>query len=303
MERTKYPHKKKATAILCGDFHLREDQPICRTDDFWKAQWGKVDYINRLSKENDDCPIIIPGDLYNHWKPSPYLLTETMKHCVHPMLVVYGQHDLPQWNIKLADKCGLNTLQTAGKVTILPGTHWGTDPDKATRIAFFLRDVDDEAPPHRIIVWHITTYSGKLPWPGCTALTAKEILAMYPDIRLIVTGDNHRTFVDEIEGRLLVNPGSLTRQDADQADHKPCVYLWYAATNDIKIVYLPCHEGVISREHIAKKEERDARIDEFVNRLSAQWQVGMSFEQNLDEFEKTNNISKDVMSIIRKAIE
>ena len=149
----------------------------------------------------------------------------------------------------------------------------------------------------------MTFPAGNPPWPGCEDPTAEEILDKYPQFDLIVTGHNHKTFVVEKEGRLLVNPGSLTRQTADQADHHPCVFLWYAEDNTVEEVSIPHEEGVISREHIEKKERRDGRIEEFISRLSAEYDVGLSFEENLARFEEKNKVRQSVMEIIRRAIE
>ena len=100
---------KNPTAILTGDWHLREDSPTCRTDDFWTTQWEKVDFVSDLQKKYN-CQVIHSGDLFNHWKPSPYLLNKTMRHIPKEFYTVYGNHDLPQHNIELADKCGINVL-------------------------------------------------------------------------------------------------------------------------------------------------------------------------------------------------
>jgi hypothetical protein len=91
--------------------------------------------------------------------------------------------------------------------------------------------------------------------------------------------------------------------DADQVDHKPCVFLWYSDTNTVQQVFLPIVEGVISREHLEVKEERDNRIASFIEKLSGEYEVSLSFERNLEEFLKANNVDETVKSIIYKSIE
>jgi hypothetical protein len=102
---------------------------------------------------------------------------------------------------------------------------------------------------------------------------------------------------------LLVNPGNLTRQVADQIDYQPRVALWYAEDNSITWVNLPIQEGAISREHIEQKQERDERINAFVSSLDGDWKATMSFEDNLENFINANKVEKNVESIIFKAIE
>jgi predicted phosphodiesterase len=278
--------------ILCADLHLRDSIPICRTDVYMTAQWKKLDFISDLQKQYS-CPVICGGDIFDHWKPSPFLLSETIKHLPDQFKTVLGNHDLPQHSLLLVDKCGVNVLKEAGIITILERCHFDQLPDEPSMII----------KGRKILVWHKMNYKGKPPWPGCTDPSAGIILSKYKQFDLIITGDNHKTFTEEFEGRVLVNPGSMMRMDADQIDHKPCVFLWYADDNSIKQVFLPIEEGVISQDHIVRKEERDARIDAFVSRLDDSWEAKMSFEDNLEEFFKVNQIRDSVKEIVYKSLE
>lgn len=285
-------HKKEVGAILCTDFHLQEGQPVCRLDNFPKAIWRKLDYISELQKKYD-CPVLHAGDLFDHWKPSPNLLRETILHLPKQFCTIYGQHDMPQHNLKLVDKCGVNVLEADGTLTVLPGAHWGQHPKESSIII----------QNRNILVWHKMNYRGAKPYPGCKDLSARALLKKYSQYDLIVTGDNHKTFIERDEDRILVNPGSLMRMDADQEEHRPCIILWYPKDNSIAMHYLPVEENVISREHIDLKKKRDKRIDNFVNELNANWQIEASFEDNLEQFKKKNKLNSKTMEIIYKAIE
>ena len=63
--------------ILTSDWHLRESTPECRTDDFWEAQWKKIDFIKELS-EKHGAFVFVAGDIFHHWKPSPNLIRKTI---------------------------------------------------------------------------------------------------------------------------------------------------------------------------------------------------------------------------------
>lgn len=291
MSRTKI--NKKPDSIFCSDFHLREDIPLCYIGDYQKEQWDSVDYISKL-QEIYDCPVIHAGDLYDNWKPSPNLLRQTILHLPKLFYTCYGQHDLPQHNLELVNKCGINVLEAANKLTI-GGVHWGQKPSNSN-YTDFLKD-------KKILVWHVMNYVGRLPWPGCKDYSANSLLKKYPQYSIILTGDNHKTFTAELNGRILVNPGSLMRMDANQVDHKPCVFLWYAEDNSIEQVFLPIEQNVISREHIERKKERDNRIDSFVSKLNNKWIAKLSFEENMENFKKENNIRKSVMDIIYEVME
>ena len=291
MKRTR--QTKQPDAILTADWHLREDNPKCRTDNFVEAQWKKVEFINQIQWAHG-CPIIHSGDLFDHWKPSPALLTKTLSVLPNKFYTIYGNHDLPQHNLELAYKCGINVLQEAERLKVLNGTHWNQ----------VTAESDLPLPENRkYLVYHVMTYKGKTPWPGCTDPKAGKLLRKYPQYDLIITGHNHQTFVEEYDGRLLVNPGSLTRQEADKTDHKPCVFLYYADTNTVEKVLLPFEEGVISREHLEVKQDRDDRIDAFVSRLNSDFQGAVSFEDNLTRMIQENEIAESVAEIIYKAVD
>lgn len=278
--------------ILTSDWHLRDDQPICRTDDFWVAQWKKVHEIAMLQKKYD-CLVLHTGDLFHHWKPSPYLLSHSMIYLPKKFYTIYGQHDLPQHLLELLQKSGINALRQAGYLTVLDKGSWGQGPGKI-----------GIANHRKIGMWHKFVWDGlKIPWPGCDEMTAKEVLKKYPEYDLIVTGDHHKPFTETYKGRLLVNPGCLTRQNADYAKHKPCVWFYYSETNTVEPYYLDIQLGVVSREHLERKEESDKRMDAFITRLSNDWEVGVSFEENLERFLANNKIKPSVKDLIFKAID
>ena len=283
---------KQPSAILCSDIHIREDVPVCRTDvSYWDTQWKKIDFISDLQKKHN-CPVLHGGDLFDKARPSLNLVRETILHIPNQFFSVAGQHDLVAHSLDLIDKSGLKLLEVAGKITILNRCHWGQEP---TEPSFVIKN-------RNILVWHKMVWQGKKPYPTCTDEPASSILKKYP-YSLILCGDNHKTFVEHYEGRVLVNPGSLMRMDADQVDHKPCVFLWYADSNTVQQVFLPIEEGVVSRMHLEQKEERDGRITAFVEKLSGEYEMSLSFEKNLEEFMKVNDVDEEVKQIIYKSIE
>ena len=293
MQRTKQNYEK---AILVGDVHLRESQPICRKDNFIDTQINKLQFIKDLQEEHQ-CPIIMPGDLFHNWKPSPFMLTLAMKHLPKNLWVVAGNHDLPQHNFELLFKTGLKTIIHTGNVNLLNGTHWNQIPSTPSLIFSI-----SEKMQRNVLVWHFMTYKDKRPFPQHTGPSALRLLKKYPEYSLILTGDNHVPFVQEYEGRLLVNPGSFTRQSVTEI-HKPRVYLWYAETNTVEPVYLPITKDVVTREHIDVKERRERRIDAFISKLDDTWEVETGFEKNLEVFFNTNETDQDIRDIIYKAIE
>jgi len=297
MKRTKFQKKlteleAEISAIFTSDWHLREDTPVCRTDDFWKMQWIKVDFISQLQGKYN-CPVIHAGDLFHHWKPSPYLLTMAAKHLPRKFYTIYGQHDLPQHNLDLAEKCGVYNLVHSGVISLLNGTHFGQKAS-ATNVPGI---------NHKLLVWHRMVWHNKLPWPGCKDPNADELFDELPEYDVIVTGDNHKPFSVEYEGRVLVNPGSLTRQKADQHNHKPRIYLYSDTENRVEPIYIPIDENVVSRMHLDESEARNQRLEAFINKLNDDWETDIDFVENMNRFEQSNNIRPSIMKIVREAIE
>jgi len=286
MKRTK--SQRTPTAILTADWHLREDVPICRKDDFLQEQSNKLTQIRKL-QEKYNCPVLHAGDLFHHWKPSPSLLSLALEHLPNKMFVVYGNHDLPQHNLDLSYKSGVYTLSLAEALTVLSETHWGEEPEEGS-IVF--------PGKAKAAIWHVMTYSGQAPFPGCSDLPAEDLLLKYRNYDLILTGHNHKPFVEQTHDRILVNPGSLTRQTADET-HDPVVYLWYAENNTVRPVNLSDQPAgnVITREHIERQEDKQKRFEALINKLNGPAEE-ISFKSNLERHFSRHKTPKSVRNYI-----
>lgn len=283
-----------ADLIITSDWHLRDTTPICRVDDFETTQWRKVDFISRLQRRLK-CPVIHAGDLFEKWKPSPYLLAKTIEHLPKDFYTIYGNHDLPQHNIELKNRCGVYVLKKANVLTVIDGRHWNVDYNENQWF---------EIEGRKIHIAHIMTYQGKTPYPGCTDTPASGLLRKYKDFDLIITGHNHMQFVEKHNGRLLLNPGSLTRQSSNERGWKPCVWVWCAKDNSLEQVFLPVElDAVQVPERIAEKEQREERIDAFISRLNTEWGEEMDFEANIRKAIAVNDVPKSIQDIIYKAVE
>jgi predicted phosphodiesterase len=287
----------RVDAILTADWHLRDSVPVCRTDDFWAAQWKKVDHVAQLSWRYDACPVLHAGDLLDHWRASPYLLSSAIAHMPPKFWTVLGNHDLPQHNLELAERSGTQTLAAGGALTILPGCHMGKQPQPEHAL---------EIAGRKVLVWHEGVWKDAPPWPNCKARSADSVLEEFPEYDLILTGDFHTPCIERSGDRLLVNPGSLMRQTADQINFRPRVYLWDAERNQVLPEYLPIDAAAVSREHLDIAHDRDKRIEAFVARLdSSKTGAELNFEQNLWQFlrEQASTIDARTEEIIRRAVE
>lgn len=299
---------KNPTAILMGDIHLREDQPECRTDNYFEAQAAAIRYIAKLQRKHN-IPVLAPGDVFNDWKASPFLLGWALQELPDQMIAIPGQHDLPWHRIDHISKSAINVIHKAGRAKVLDGTGSAHIDHSRTIIDGFPFGAQLEPKSHnskgkaKIALCHVMTWTKKKPFPHAQADSATQLLRKLSGYKMVLTGDNHEAFVVEVKGRLLINPGSMMQMTASQADHKPRVYLWKAEDNDLEEVFLPIHKNAVTREHIEVVEERDKRIDAFVDRLHKEYEVGLSFEENLEEHLRENKVSKEVRTLVRQAVE
>jgi len=294
-------------AILTADWHIRADVPQCRIDDFEMSMWNKVKFICDLADKHD-VPILLAGDL-GHRSQWPNWLIEKFMSIIDEVdeieiMSIPGQHDLPEHNLEMVSRSAYGIL--------IRSKHIYEDGDAYDNIVIrdykygishFPYGVEIKKTKRLIAMTHQMVIEDKPEWPGQIANSAKSLLKKFPGYKLILSGDNHKPFVVKYKDQILVNPGSMMRSTADQINHRPRVYLWEAKTNAIEAVYLPIIKGVIDRSHIETKKEKDARIEAYTKRLSERYEIGLSFEANLEAHFKTNRTRKPVKDRIWEACE
>lgn len=310
LDHNKKPFKK-ASSILTADWHLRDTQPKCRTDEYYEAQWKKIKFIRGLQIQHK-CPVLLAGDVFDVPKPSPMLLAAALHFLPDNVICIPGQHDLPGHSLENLNQSGLFVLKEGSNTIILNGIEndryknffvsgfpWGSDLSG-------MRE-DERTGFHPSVAMVHTLVQGpketnqNIPYgEDCFG-----IFKTLPGYDLIVSGDNHKSFFvrDKSSGNLLVNPGSLMRMSADQEDYKPCVYLWYAEDNTVEAVYLPIEKNVISREHIEKQTKEDERMEAYKAKLKAGVKIGISFEKNMKQYLLKNKTGLDIEKEIYAAME
>jgi len=307
-QREKEPEGNPA-AIILSDVELRTRVPVCRTDQdtYLETMWGKIEWIKRL-QEKYDCPIFDGGDLTDKdikKNPNHLLLARAIASLPSPWYTVPGNHDLPGKSMLNYENSAMAVLERAGVVDaqsdFVPGNvirihrfPWGVPLEKIKPSSNFLN----------VVLVHAMVYNRKLPFPGCEGYEADELLDLWSNADLIVCGHHHQTFTRSKGKTILVNPGSMMRNDADQADHKPCVFLWYPDGDFPKVrqIFIPIKKGVVSREHLDDKQELDSRLSAFVEKLGTQDMTGVDFEKNL-EIALTKNINQGIIDKVWKYFE
>ena len=289
------------TAILSADLHIRSTIPRCRTDDFLGAQERKVQFVCELAREKG-CPILVAGDVgdssqWPNWLLEWFIsLTKGVE-----IIVIPGQHDLPNHRLDRIRKSALGVLGSSETVNLLSkGCYSFSLPKEKILIASFpystplghCRKGQSQGFP-LIAMTHQMVIDRPL-WPGQVAQKGQSLLMRFSEYKLILSGDNHQPFVSKYKDRILVNPGSFMRTKAGQIDHKPRVYFWWAKSNRLRPVFLPIEDDVVSREHVDQKEALDERLLAYVKEAKTGYAVGLDFQTNLVNHIRANPLSDAV---------
>ncbi len=309
MKRTINRTVPKFKLILSADWHLRDDTPQCRErDEYLAAQERKLKFIRNLCEENG-ATLLIAGDVFDNWKPSPWLISLALRHIPTGTVVVAGQHDLPQHNLAEVGKTGLQTLAEAGAVVILSGglrhvlEHSNTCLGTVYGWAF---GEEPKEPPEtddqvKILMWHRLFCQNKQPWPGAEAISISAMKKRFEgyDLDIVLTGDNHQQFCDNG----FVNPGSLMRMSSDQAEFEPAVFGW-SEDGTVTRIPLPIEKGVVkaTTSNSKAKESRDKRMEAYIKRAGQQFEDRLSFDKNLERHFKQNKERDGVEKITWKAV-
>jgi len=306
-----------ADAVILADTHLRDDQSACRTDDYFTTQLKKLSWaVNLLRCGNlvrAGAPLIIAGDVFDHWKPSPLLLKEviiiinSLKQ-EYPVVVVAGQHDLPQHNLDLLSKTGLAVLEKACEIHVLTGgARFQTD-----RLAIYGWSWGDELPTANVVVskpsqatigvYHFPTWYKDCPYGPVKIPDAVQRLRQLPPFDLTVVGDNHIPFtVYSKDDRVLLSPGSMCRMSADQQKYIPKAWLYFRYSG-LKSIPIPIVADVVSRKHIEAKAERNKTLNAFIEGVADQKHGKMSFVKRLEmEMEKKEH-DQELKQVMWEAI-
>ena len=300
--------------ILTADWHLREDQPTCRTDDFQVTQWEKVRFVLGVAKKNK-AEVIVAGDLFHKARPGYSVVCRLIKELQEADIVlncIPGNHDLPSHSLQQIEASGygimaasgwVNDLQSVnlfGKKTVVYAWPWTAE------ISNPQADAKNKV---NIAVLHALVFdSNEVPecWTIQETMWTPDLLrGTIPGADLIVTGHHHKTLLDmgKMGKQIVLNPGSLMRQTADQKDHEPVIFLFDPNKRSLKAIEIPIKAGVVSSAHIEAISKRDERVDKFVNSLSSSYESGLDFRANVEKALEINPLDDLTKQIVLKSME
>ena len=262
--------------LIMGDFHLRFKKPAMRLDEnYFQTQRGKVEWILNLAGATNCNFILQPGDFFDGVDVPDFVkqsYIRLFKEKNIPILTVAGQHDM-RYHSRRLETTPISVMEASGVVQILGRKDW---LGKGKPIIFYGASWGEEIPEIKdkekinILLTHRMVIDNEKLWFGQeNYTTAKQLLKDY-DFDLIVTGDNHQSFICENNQRYVVNCGSLMRANIDQAKHKPVVYVYDTETRELEKHFIPVEPAkkVLDLSKAELIKTRDSKLEKFVDSLA-----------------------------------
>ena len=275
--------------IITADWHLRKDVPIARPEDEeeWIGfQFSKVALIHYFAEKNK-LDIYCNGDLFDRSQPY-YGITNRLiaafKDFRQSFYKIAGNHDLPYHAWDNAINSGWYASAGTDMTESQKGSaHFGTKAaSKRSEIIF---------------THQLTFPNEKSKPPMAGGKTAQELLDEFPNAKWIFTGDYHKAFHYENNGRHVVNPGCLTRQSVTEEDYDTGFYEVHTDTEEV-IFHSVGDTIQLKTEHLQKSKERESRIDAFMEIVKETGKVSLSFKDNLKKKLLNKKIPQGVKNII-----
>jgi len=316
--------------VLLSDVHLRWENPQARLDDLPKTQFTKLDFVYGWAKKNNAI-VCQAGDMVD--KPrSWYLLPLVTKFFMDwqnrgvETYMVRGQHDYYYYSEASQPATVIGALLTAGFLHLVDGPDPTTLDLDGTTVNLYGCSFGQSVPTPKkyssenILLVHREISDTSL-YNGHKFLSHKGFLKRHKNYKLILAADIHRKFkacllsqVKKVERRI-VNTGPMVRASATtyNFEHKPGFYVWTPKTQTLNWKSIPCApaEDVLSRAHIAKQEEDDRRMAQFIVKLKKRSHseydeedtTVSTFRSGMDEYIEEHRVGKDITEAIYNALQ
>jgi hypothetical protein len=155
-----------------------------------------------------------------------------------------------------------------------------------------------------IAVIHDYCWQSGFSYPGApTEKSAEEHSQSARNYNVLHFGDNHKGFLKRVNRhQIIFNGGTFYRRNIDEADYRPMVGLVYD-NGDVKPVYVPINEDILSVKVQETKSEENVEIDNFVNYLSKISLNGIDIEEAIAQYMVMHSVSDAVCTEITGLLE
>lgn len=283
--------------ICTADWHIRATRPRCRIDNDWlETQKKALKQVLKIS-EDKGAPIIVVGDLFHSNSDTNFEcinMVQKLADLAGGLYILAGNHDLPYHSSENIDKSAIGILLNSENVFKIE------DYSDEFSASNFDEEDNFEA---EIVFKHVLTIpeDDKPDFVNCE--TPETLLEKFPKAKWIFTGDYHHNFHYEKNGRHVVNSGCLLRQVADMKDYQCGVYFVDTDEEIVEFISIIDNEDLIDDSYILQENQRNERIESFVDKLRKTKGVSLDFLDNVYNEMKHNNFELDLAQVIDELLE
>lgn len=283
--------------ICTADWHIRATRPRCRIDNDWlETQKKALKQVLKIS-EDKGAPIIVVGDLFHSNSDTNFEcinMVQKLADLAGGLYILAGNHDLPYHSSENIDKSAIGILLNSENVFKIE------DYSDEFSASNFDEEDNFEA---EIVFKHVLTIpeDDKPDFVNCE--TPETLLEKFPKAKWIFTGDYHHNFHYEKNGRHVVNSGCLLRQVADMKDYQCGVYFVDTDEEIVEFISIIDNEDLIDDSYILQENQRNERIESFVDKLRKTKGVSLDFLDNVYNEMKHNNFELDLVQVIDELLE
>jgi len=291
-------------AIITADWHIRATRPRCRVDENWiETQRQALNQIVRISKVKK-APVIVVGDIFHSNSDTSFeciQMVQQMADELGELYILAGNHDLPYHSSENIEKSAIGVLLKSQNILPVKECKWQDllFDDEISASNFDEKDNENA----KMIFKHTLTIPSKDKPDYIDCETPESLLEKFPNAEWIFTGDYHHNFHYEKNGRYVVNSGCLLRQVSDMKDYQCGVYFVDTDENIVEFVPIIDKEQFVDDTYILKQNEREERIERFVDKLNDTKNVSLDFVDNVKKAILQNKLDSDIVDMLNELLE
>jgi DNA repair exonuclease SbcCD nuclease subunit len=281
--------------LYATDLHLRASRPVSRLDkDFLETQLGKLRQLADMAKTVNIT--ILGGDIFDRPDVPHSVLIRALGllNEFKPYSVI-GNHDIFGYQGKSIDSSAIGVLIEAGAIKKLD---W-LNPQPGIQIhgihaydqikSQFTKANGDKI----IVVAHKMITDTSIPNAGCIMI---DDFAKATNADLILSGDIHKPHARQSNGKVFINPGSMSRMSINDRDRIPAAVI-ITVNDDLSFSYKRMPFIVSDSVFKMNAKEFARNYAEAVQSVKTD---SNRIAQSISEYLKACNSSDNIINIINK---
>ena len=293
--------------ICTADWHIRATKPRCRIDSDWiGTQRQALNQIVKISR-NKKAPVMVVGDLFHSNSDTSFeciQMVQQMADELGELYILAGNHDLPYHSSENLEKSAIGVLLRSHNVDSIKGYFDKLHFNTGEKVLFSASNFDERDYENAKIVFkHVLTIPSEDKPDFVDCETPESLLQKFPKAKWVFTGDYHRNFHYEKNGRHVVNSGCLLRQASDFKDYQCGIYFVDTDKNIVEFIPIIDNEELIDDSYITKENEREKRIDDFVSKLKSTKSVSLDFLANVESALQSNEFESELKEVVEELLE